>query len=565
MFFTMNELVLPNFLKYNKRRNYTIKIRRLSTMSIKQSEKMNDLIKRARRNTLGDLLTRTRARMPHKTAFIFNDRTVTYEQLDQLVNQTAHGFLERRMKQGTMVALMSKNSLDFVIVNFALARIGAVFIPINYMLTAKDVKYILEHAQVTHLVSSKSCVPILDESASQLDIAGRYLLESPSTTKTAEEFSNWIALSDIQKGQPLHTIEVDINDDDLAHVLYTSGTESHPKGVMLSHKNIISEYVSCIVDGHMEAKDVAIHALPLYHSAQLHVFLGPSVYLGATGIILADANPALIMETIEKQKATQLFCPPTVWIAMLRHPDFDKRDLSTLEKCYYGAAIMPREILKELSERLPNARFWNFYGQTEVAPLATALQPEDQLHKLGSAGVPTLNVETKIVDDHGNEVPRGEVGEIVHRTPHAMIGYLHDPEKTAEAFKNGWFHSGDLGVMDEEGYMTIVDRKKDMIVTGGVNVSSREVEEVIYQIDEVSEVAVIGISDEYWIEKITAIIVLKNDTSLTEKEVIDYCQNQLSTFKVPKKVHFTDALPKNPSGKVLKRELRNTYETINDK
>src|SRR5699024_5678857 len=179
----------------------------------------------------------------------------------------------------------------------------------------------------------------------------------------------------------------------------------------------------------------------------------------------------------EEEKATQLFAPPTVWIALLRHPDFDKRDLSTLEKCYYGAAIMPREILKELAERLPNARFWNFYGQTEVAPLATALQPEDQLRKLGSAGMATLNVQTKIVNEKDEEVTRGEVGEIVHRTPHAMKGYLHDPEKTNEVFRGGWLHSGDLGVMDEEGYITIVDRKKDMINTGGVNVSSREVEE----------------------------------------------------------------------------------------
>ena len=253
---------------------------------------------------------------------------------------------------------------------------------------------------------------------------------------------------------------MDILDDDLAQVLYTSGTESRPKGVMLTHKSIISEYVSTIVDAKIEKDDVAIHALPLYHSAQLHVFLGPSVYVGSSGIILGAASPEVILKTIEQEGATQLFCPPTVWIALLRHPDFDKRDLSTLRKCYYGAAIMPMEVIKELSERLPNAKLWNCYGQTEVAPLVTVLQPEDQLTKLGSAGQPVLNVQTKIVDEHDNEVPRGEIGEIVHRTPHAMKGYLHDPEKTAEAFRGGWFHSGDLGVMDEEGYITIVDGKR---------------------------------------------------------------------------------------------------------
>src|SRR5699024_9393772 len=257
----------------------------------------------------------------------------------------------------------------------------------------------------------------------------------------------WKSLNELSERTYKKHEEVDILDDDLAQILYTSGTESNPKGVMLSHKSIISEYVSCIVDGKMSEKDILVHALPFYHSAQLHVFLGPSIYLGASGIILDEATPSSIMRTITKFGATQLFAPPTVWIAMLRDDDFDSYELTTLKKCYYGAAIMPREILKELSKRLPNALFWNFYGQIEVAPLTTALQPEDQLRKLVSAGRAILNVETKIVDEKDNEFARGEVGEIVHRTPHAMLGYFNDPKKTAEAFKNGWFHSGDLGEM----------------------------------------------------------------------------------------------------------------------
>lgn len=223
---------------------------------------------------------------------------------------------------------------------------------------------------------------------------------------------------------------------------------------------------------------------------------------------------------------------------------------------------MPKEILKELMERLPQAKFWNFYGQTEIAPLGTILSPEDQLRKLGSAGKPSLNVQTIIVDENGKEVPRGKIGEIVHRTPHAMKGYLHDPEKTKEAFKGGWMHSGDLGYMDEEGYITIVDRKKDMIKTGGVNVSSREVEEAIYQINGVSEVAVIGVPDSYWIEAVTAIIVPKEGSTLTKDDVFAYCQKHLSKFKQPKYIVFTHELPKNPSGKVLKRELREIYKNI---
>ncbi|GEL77233.1 acyl-CoA synthetase [Tenuibacillus multivorans] len=525
------------------------------------AEDLNQMLMRARRNTLGDLLVRTRERVPDKFALAYKDERLTYAELDDRVNQTAHAFRENGMKKGDMITVMSKNSMDFVVVNFALARIGAVMIPVNYMLTAEDVAYILYHAGVTGFIASEEYAAVLDQSAGELDIQFRYLMD---VSEYSPELDDWMPLSMARSGQPTDFVETEIADDDLAHVLYTSGTESKPKGVMLSHKSIINEYVSCMVDGDMAENDVCIHALPLYHSAQLHCFLGPSIYLGSSGIILDGATPEVILETIEREKTTQLFCPPTVWIALLRNPDFDRRDLSTLEKCYYGAAIMPREILKELSERLPNARFWNFYGQTEVAPLATALQPDEQLSKLGSAGKPSLNMQTKIVDDHDVEVARGEVGEIVHRTPHAMKGYLHDPEKTAEAFRGGWFHSGDLGVMDEEGYITIVDRKKDMINTGGVNVSSREVEETIYQLDGVSEVAVIGIPDEYWIEAVTAIVVPKEGVRLTKEMVIGFCEDRLSKFKVPKYVAFTDALPKNPSGKVLKRDLREAYKDLNE-
>lgn len=521
------------------------------------NEELGKMLSRARRNTLGDLLARTRDRTPEKFAFAYRTERLNYAELDDRVNQTARVFLTNGMKKGDMVTVMSQNSLDFVVVNFALARIGAVMIPINYMLSIEDVQYILDHAEVSAFIASEEYAPILDQSAGSLEIKQRYLMDT-----TLANDPSWKTLANSRKDHSTDFVEAEIADDDLAQVLYTSGTESRPKGVMLSHKSIVSEYVSSIVDGKMGTEDVAVHALPFYHSAQLHVFLGPSVYLGSSGVILGAANPELILKTIEEEGATLLFCPPTVWIGLLRHPDFDKRDLSTLEKCYYGAAIMPREVLKELADRLPNARIWNFYGQTEVAPLATALQPDDQLRKLGSAGVATLNVQTKIMDAYDQEVERGEVGEIVHRTPHAMKGYLHDPEKTAVAFKNGWFHSGDLGVMDDEGYVTIVDRKKDMINTGGENVSSREVEEMIYQINGVSEVAVISIPDIYWIEAVTAIVVLKEGQHLTETEVKNFCKKHLSKYKVPKYVEFTDEMPKNPSGKVLKRSLRNQYEQL---
>jgi fatty-acyl-CoA synthase len=294
----------------------------------------------------------------------------------------------------------------------------------------------------------------------------------------------------------------------------------------------------------------------MYHCAQLDCFFSVDVHLGATSIILPGPEPARLLETIEREHVTKLFAPPTVWISLLRHPDFDTRDLSSLRKGYYGASAMPVEVLRELSRRLPDVRFWNFYGQTEMSPLATILRPHEQLPRAGSAGRAALNVETRVVDDFDQEVPPGTVGEIVHRSPHAALGYYRDEERTAAAFAHGWFHSGDLGVIDEHGYLAVVDRKKDMIKTGGENVASREVEEALYLLDGVAEVAVFGISHPLWIEAVTAVVVPKEGATLTPEQVGAHARKVLAGYKRPKYVVIADALPKNPSGKILKKDLR---------
>ncbi len=242
---------------------------------------------------------------------------------------------------------------------------------------------------------------------------------------------------------------------------------------------------------------------------------------------------------------------------MLRHPEFTKNDLSSLKKCYYGASIMPMEILKELMERFPGTRVYNYYGQTELAPYHTILKAKDALTKIGSAGLGGLNMETRLEDDGYNPIfDSGTPGEICGKGPHALIMYFKDPEKTEEAMKGGWFHSGDVGVMDEDRYITVVDRKKDMIKTGGENVPTREVEDAIYLDKRVQEVAVVGLPDPKWVEKVTAVIVLKAGQTMTEEEVVAHCRKELAAFKCPKKVVFMDALPKTPTGKILKRELR---------
>ncbi len=356
--------------------------------------------------------------------------------------------------------------------------------------------------------------------------------------------------------------DTDLQTGDLAQIVYTSGTESTPKGAMLTHEAVIAQYVSCLVDAEITGDDLTLHALPLYHCAQLDVFLGPAIYVGASNVITAKPTPDNLLPLIEKFGIGSFFAPPTVWISLLRSPLFDETDLKSLRKGYYGASIMPVEVMRELTRRLPQVRLWNLYGQTEIAPLATMLGPDDQLRKPGSAGRAVLNVETRVVDDLMNDVPVGEVGEVVHRSPHLMLGYFHDDERTRAAFEGGWFHSGDLATIDREGYITIVDRKKDMIKTGGENVASREVEETIYRMPQVSEVAVIGVPHPRWVEAVVAVVVPRTGHALDEAQVLAHCGEHLAAFKAPKRVVFADALPKNPSGKLLKRDLRRTHAAL---
>jgi fatty-acyl-CoA synthase len=429
-------------------------------------------------------------------------------------------------------------------------------VPINFMLKAEEVAYILRHAGAQTLATDSGLAE-LARTAAKLDtrVTQFVWLPSEDPCEVAPGMHNFEELAACTT--PL--AEATLASQDLAQIVYTSGTESMPKGAMLTHDAVLWQYVSCVVNAEIAEQDLALHALPLYHCAQLDVFFGPAIYIGSSNVITSKPVPDNLLALIEKFKITSFFAPPTVWIALFRSPLFDSNKLTHLAKCYYVSSIMPVEVLKELAARLPNVRLWNLYGQTEIAPLATMLGPDDQLRKPGSCGRAVLNVETRVVNDDMQDVKVGEVGEIVHRSPHLMLGYFNDEEKTRAAFSGYWFHSGDLATIDEEGYISVVDRKKDMIKSGGENVASREVEEMISRLPAVSEVAVIGLPDAKWVEAVTAVVVLKAGQTLTVAEVVAHCNQHMATFKVPKRVVFAEALPKNPSGKLLKRELRTAY------
>ncbi|MGV9713054.1 acyl-CoA synthetase [Gordonia sp. NPDC003424] len=519
-----------------------------------------DAIGTARQHTLGDLLRRTARRVPDKTAIINGDTELTFAEFDDAVNRCANTLADRGVTKRDRLALVSHNCWQFAVLHYATARLGVILVPVNFGLGPEEIAFILDHSGASVVVSEDSLAPTVSKAMELSGLTDAVRGWIPSSGTGAE--SGWENVDDwMTTGDPTAP-SVLIADDDPLRLMYTSGTESRPKGVLLSSKSLITQYVSCIVDGGMAGDDIEVHSLPLFHCAQLDCFLSVDVYLGATSIILPAPDPGSILATIESHGATKLFCPPTVWISLLRHPDFDTRDLSSLRKGYYGASAMPVEVLREMARRLPDVSLWNFYGQTEMSPLATILLPHEQIERAGSAGRAALNVETRVVDDDDNPVPSGEVGEIVHRSPHASLGYYNDEEKTAAAFRNGWFHSGDLGVIDADGYLSVVDRKKDMIKTGGENVASREVEEAIYRLDGVAEVAVFGVPHPKWIEAVAAVVVPKEGVTLTEVQVDEHLAEVLAGYKRPKFVVFADALPKNPSGKILKKDLRVRHADI---
>jgi len=517
------------------------------------------LIRRARGQQLGDMLRRTAARTPTRTALVFRDQTDSFATLDASVNRAANALAARGIEKGDRVALFTHNNRAFVVLRFALARLGAITTPVNFMLTAPDVAYILDHSGACMIIAEDALCPVADAALAE---AGRDMprFAIPHAGVTAPE--GWQPVSELLDHPDASEVWRDVGSDDPIQMMYTSGTESRPKGALLTSGALYAQYASCIIDGEMTEDAVSLHCLPLFHCAQLDCFLSPDIYMGVTSILHDKADPAEMLAAIEAHGVTKLFCPPTVWIALLRHPDFDRRDLSSLNAGYYGASIMPTAVIEELAQRLPQMRLYNFYGQTEMAPVATILKPADQLRKLGSAGRPTLNVETRVVDDDDNPLPVGEVGEIVHRSPHLISEYYNDPQKTAEAFRNGWFHSGDLGRFDEEGYLYVVDRKKDMIKTGGENVASREVEEAVFRHPAVAEVAVFGVAHPKWIEAVIAVVVPKADSDVTAEDVMAYCREALAHFKAPKHVEITDQLPKNASGKILKRDLRVEFAEV---
>lgn len=502
-----------------------------------------------RSSTVADVLTRTATRHPDRVALRFAERSWTYVELDRAASRAAGALLRLGLDKGDRVATYGRNSDAYLIAFLACARAGLVHVPVNYALTQGELAYLLEQSGSRVALVDPALRGQLDESGVRLD----HVLALRDAEGSVLELAS--------SGEVPDELAVEVDETDLVQLLYTSGTTSKPKGAMMTHRALVHEYLSTIVALECREGDDPLHAMPLYHSAGMHVFLMPYLAVGATNTLIEAPDIPAILRLVEEEHIGALFLAPTVWVPLSQHAELATRDLSSLRKAFYGASIMPLPVLRRLQERLPGLAFYNCFGQSEIGPLATVLGPDEHEQRPESCGRSVLFVEIRVVDDDGVDVPPGELGEVVYRSPQLCTGYWDKPEETEAAFRDGWFRSGDLVRMDAEGYLTVVDRIKDVINTGGVLVASREVEDALYTHPAVAEVAVIGTPDDRWIEAITAFVVTTTEPAeVSEADLIDHARASLAGFKVPKHVHLVPELPRNQSGKILKRVLRDDLD-----
>jgi fatty-acyl-CoA synthase len=487
------------------------------------------------------------SRTPDRPLTVFEGETTTYAQMAERSAALAAGLAQRGVGRGDVVALLSYNCPEMVETVFAANHLGAVAMPINWRLAAPEVRFILEHSGARALV----CDPELTELADDATKGIEDTLVRTCIASTAPE--GWVSLGDL-RAQPIDAVAVAA--DDVHRLMYTSGTTGRPKGVMLTHANLAWKNLAHLVEFGFTSEDLGLACGPLYHVGALDLTTTTLIAAGATVIIHRTFDAAAVVDELERSRVTTVWLAPAMVNAIMALPGIEQRDLSSVRVIINGGEKMPIPLIERIQRTFPSAWFADAYGLTETVSGDTFLDRDSIVTKLGSVGRPCLHLELDIWDDEGRSVPSGEKGEIVLRGPKVFQGYWRDEEATATAFAGGWFHTGDVGIRDDDGYLFIVDRLKDLIISGGENIAGSEVERVLYEHDSVLEAAVVARPDDRWGEVPVAFVVLREGATVSANELLERCRAQLARFKVPKDVSFIDALPRNPSGKVLKRELR---------
>jgi len=511
-----------------------------------------------------DFLSIATAICPDKAAIVFEDKRYTFSQLSERVNRLANGLLKLGVSKGDRVSFLQVNCNQCVETYFAVAKTGAIYLPLNFRAKEKELGYMLNTAEAATLIVGERYIPMINSIRAELkSLKNLISLES--------KHDDMLYYEDIISSSPDDEVVVDIDEDDTTMLMYTAGTTGFPKGVMLSHNSFSSYVLENVTPADPTSDESNILTVPLYHVAGIQAMMA-AIYGGRTLVMERQFEPEEWMTLVEKEKANRAMMVPTMLKQLLDHPDFKKHDLSSLRVITYGAAPMPLPVIRKALEEFPGVSFINAFGQTETASTITALGPEDhvltgteeekekKLKRLASIGKPMSDVEMKVVDEEGKKLGPNEAGEILARGPRVMSGYWKDEEKTAKTIdKDGWVHTGDIGYVDEDGYYFLSGRSSDMIIRAGENISPEELENVIRDHPKVEDVAVIGVPDETWGEEPRAVIIPKKGEKPSEEEIMEYCRQNLASFKRPRSVIFVDDLPRNPMGKLIKREIREKY------
>lgn len=491
---------------------------------------------------IGDWATHRARLSGDKVAFVSGDRSWTYREFDDRTNRLANQLRDRfGVRRGDRVAAVVPSSVECLEILFATAKLGAIFTPINVRLAAPEITYVLS------------------------DLGAEVLFVHPAFAQAREtgvQVRAVVALGDqydellADDAAPVPSVS---DRHDVAVIMYTSGTTGHPKGAMITHENLRANAAAVVSAFGLRSCDVTVTALPMFHIGGLGLYTLPFIYIGGRNVIMPSFDPVAVLDAVVAERATQLLLVPTMWQAVMGVPGLEGYDLSSLECALTSGAPAPAAVL-EFLDRI-GIPFREGFGMTECAPSVSVLDSEYVREKAGSIGRPLFGIETRLVDDLDRDVPVGTVGELLVRADNVFAGYWMRPEETAHAFRGGWFHTGDMGVADAEGFLTLVDRKKDMLITGGENVYSREIEVVISLMPQIRDVAVVGAAHEKWGETPVAFAVLNEGSSLTAEDVIAFTRRHLAGFKTPTRVEFLDALPTTVTGKIQKKALRDRLLT----
>ena len=475
------------------------------------------------------------------------NKELTYSELDIRSNKLAQWLQKNGVAKGDRVAILSQNCPEFFELEFACAKIGAIELPLNWRLTKPELEYILNDSTPSVLVYDAAFLHISIELQKDCQIKELLQIDNQDASNQYES-----ALYESEGNFK----RVQTNHDDLIMIMYTSGTTGHPKGAMINHRMQLYNCINLAAPALVSPETVQLVVLPLFHTGGMNCYANPVLHAGGEIILIREFDPGLALSIIgnPEYKVSHFFAVPAPYQFMMNHPDFESTDLSSLKIAGIGGAPCAEAILKTWSGR--GVSMIQGWGMTETSPGGIGLDAADAERKLGSTGKPLMHTEVKVVDEKGNELPWGEVGELYIRGPNVTPGYWNNSKATQDAFSEDWLKTGDAARFDDEGFVYIVDRWKDMYISGGENVYPAEVENIIYQLPQVAEAAVIGVPDERWGETGKVFISIKENQKIEEKEIIEHCLKNLAKFKVPKSVVFVDLLPRNATGKVLKRELR---------